>query len=348
MASGLRPTRRKLGVGYLLGVGVVFTAMIVFEAAVKSRWTPEELLSLSAGLLLAGGLVVIGVWLSRSSLEEARVLTVSEWAALGMAIPTTIILISVLGFSLAPSSGLLSTLIAGGGIVGALGGTVTALEAEHRNLNHLYHRNKVLQRVLRHNIRNGITVVQGYADLLEGALEGGKLDMIEQINQEAKTILELSEKARNLDSIEDSQSQETIDVAAIVEEVVEILQLNYSAVTVETSIPDHLHVRANHYLELAVWELLEYAIRKSDGTPVRIEVEESDTTITLTIREESSELPAGVVEALERGNETQLQHLEGMELWVAKWLIENMDGSIAFERLEPIGMEVHIVFPATD
>ncbi len=347
MVSAGPPTRRTLGIGYLLGVGVIFAGMVLFEFASGTGWTPEEILSLSAGLLLASGLIVIGVWLSRSSLEETRILTVSEWAALGMAIPTTIILVSVLGYTFELSSGLLSTLIAGGGIVGALGGTVTALESEHRDLDHLYHRNKVLQRVLRHNIRNGITVVQGYADLLEEALEGGKLDMIEQINQEARTILELSEKARNLDSIEDGQSSESVDVAEIIAEVVEILEMNYEAVSIETSIPDHLHVRANHYIELAVWELLEYAIRQSDGSPVTVGVNESEGESTLFIRENSSQLPEGVVEALERGNETQLQHLEGMELWVAKWLVENMDGSIEFDRLDPIGMEVRIVLPAT-
>lgn len=348
MVSTLRVTRRKLGVGYLLAVGIIFTGMILIEAALTSVWTPEKLFPLSAGLFLTSGLMIIGYWLSRSSLGEERILTVSEYGALGMAFPTTIILVSFMGFPLELSSGLLATLIAGGGIVGALGGTVTALEAEHRNLTHLYHRNKVLQRVLRHNIRNGINVVQGYADLLEDSLEGGQLDMIEQINQEAKTILELSEKARNLDSMEEGQFQDTIDVAEIVEEVVEVLQLNYPDASVETSIPERMPLQANNYLELAVWELLEHAIRKSEETPVQIAVGKNSDTMTITVREKSSELPKGVLEALERGNETQLQHLEGMELWVAKWLIENMDGWVEFDRLDPIGMEARIVFPASE
>ena len=332
MIRDLVPPKRDLGVIYLIGVGFVFTVVVFREAFGVSSPSLEQLLSLTAGFLLAVGLIAVGYWLLQSPLGDERVLVVAEWGALGMALPTTIVVVGMIFLPLGPTPGLLVTVIGAGGIVGSLVGSVKALEDEHRNLNHLYRRNKVLQRVLRHNIRNGMTVVQGYADLLEEDLDGAKVDMVKTINREAGSIVDLSEMARNLDSLESANYRRPMDVSAIIDELIDGLLRNYPEATLETAVPRDVYVLANNFIELALWETLEYAIRNADGQPIRIEVDDdAGGRVAIDIGHDGNPISTDALQALERGSETQLQHLDGMELWVAKWLIENVDGTIDFD-----------------
>jgi len=337
------PEKRDLGVIYLIGVGFVLTVMVFREAFGVSSPSLDQLLSLAAGFFLAVGLIAVGYWLMQSPLGDQRVLVVSEWGALGMAVPTVILVVGMIFLPLQPTAGLLVTVIGAGGIVGSLVGSVKALEDEHHNLNQLYRRNKVLQRVLRHNIRNGMTVVQGYADLLQDDLEGTRADMVETIDREAGSIVELSEMARNLDSLERANHRRPMEVTDVVDELIEGLLRNYPEANLDTSIPDNVYVLADNFIELAVWEILEYAIRNAERDPIEIDVsEQPEGTVELTVRDNGNPINSDALDALERGSETQLQHLDGMELWVAKWLIENVGGDIDFETGKDTGTTIRI------
>lgn len=343
MRLGWLPSKRDLGVIYLVGVGFIFTIIVFREAFGVGTPTLEELLTLAAGFFLAVGLIAVGYWLFQSPLGDDRVLIVSEWGALGMALPTSVIVLGVLAYPLAPTAGILVTVIGAGGIVGTLVGAVQALEDEHQSLNDLYRRNKVLQRVLRHNIRNGMTVVQGYADLLEEDLDGMRVSMVQNIRQEAGSIVDLSEMARNLDSLEQEQYRQPIEISGIIDELTEGILRNYPDADIETEKPDEVLVMADNFVELALWELLEYAVRNTEDSTVSVSVERPDSEmVAVTLASETFTLSEDAMAALERGSETQMQHLDGVELWVAKWLIENMEGELTFEQLAPRGTRMLI------
>ena len=348
MNMGWLPPKRDLGVVYLIGVGFIFTVIVFREAFGVSGPSLEALLTLTAGFFLAVGLIAVGYWLFQSPLGDDRVLVVSQWGALGMALPTAAVVLGVLVFPLGPTAGILVTVIGAGGIVGTLVGAVKALEEEHQSLNQLYRRNKVLQRVLRHNIRNGMTVVQGYADLLEEDMDGARVEMVQNIRQEAGSIVDLSEMARNIDSIERERYRQPMEVTAIVEELIEGIRRNYPHASIDTSMPEEVFVLADNFIELALWELLEYAVRNSESEPVAVDVERGDEDdVSIAVTAQQFTLSEGALAALERGSETQMQHLDGVELWVAKWLVENMDGDLQFDSLEPRGTEMRIQLPAT-
>ncbi len=341
------PAKRDLGVVYLVGVGFIFTVMVFREAFGVVDPSLEQLLSLLAGFFLSVGLIAVGYWLFQSPLADEQVLVVAQWGALGMAVPTVIIVTGLLALPIGQTAGLLVTVIGAGGIVGALVGSVKALEEEHQRLTELYRRNKVLQRVLRHNIRNGMTVVQGYADLLEDDLDGSRADMLQHIRQEAGSIVDLSEMARNLDSLDADQYRRPMVLDDVLDGLLEGLNRNYPDATVQATVPGSVHVVADTFIELALWELLEWAIRNSPSRPVTITVSEGGAeTVRTTIHAEEAVLSEDALAALDRGSETQMQHLDGLELWVAKWLIENMEGEIVFEADDESGTTMHIDLPA--
>ncbi|MFB6153155.1 MAG: ATP-binding protein [Halodesulfurarchaeum sp.] len=337
------PSKRELGVLYLSGVGLIFTGLAFRAFFVLDRPSLEQLLSLGAGFILALGLVSTAYWLLQSPLEDERVLNVAEWSTLGMGLPTLVIIFGVGIFPLSSQPGYLINLIGAGGVVGALVGTVQSLEHEHGDLNRLYHRNNVLQRVLRHNIRNGMTVVRGYADLLEEDLDGSRAQMVRSIRQEAESIVDLSEMARNLDSLEETNHRRPIEISSVLGELVAGIQRNYPEATIRMDVPDEAHVLGDNFLELALWELLEFAVKNERDSPIEIHLAPVDAdSLGIAISTPGTDISEKALRALERGSETDLEHLDGMELWVAKWLFENQAGTIEFERHDGGGTTIHV------
>ena len=111
---GLEPSRRELGVAYLVAVGLLFLGFGLYAVAVAVG--RPGLPGLGTALVLASGVVL----------------------------------------AVRPTAPELTVGLAAGGVVGSLYGAVAALEAEHSRVDALYRRNLVLQRVFRHNIRNGM------------------------------------------------------------------------------------------------------------------------------------------------------------------------------------------------
>lgn len=347
MTASLWPTKRDMGSVYLVVVGLLFVAIVVRQAFQTGISSLEDFLLLLFGFLFTLGLVGVGVWLFTGPLDDERVLLVSEWGALGIAIATGVIAFGILFvFPFDPTPGLFVTTIGAGGIVGTLIGSVQALEAEHGELNRLYGRNQVLQRVLRHNIRNGMTVVRGYAELLEEDLEGTRVDMIRTIRQEAGSIVDLSERAQNLQTAERQNHRHPMNLSTLVNELLDGLRRNYPTGRVDTDVPPDVYVKADNLLELALWEILEYSIRRDGDVPIHVTVTETDGTVTIAITDPGDSISEEALDALRRGSETQMEHLEGVELWVAKWLVENMDGTIEFDRRET-GTTTCITLPNT-
>ncbi|MFB6113679.1 MAG: sensor histidine kinase [Halodesulfurarchaeum sp.] len=335
MSPNRSVSKRKLGADYIIIVGFIFTGIVFWQAITAGFSTLGQFLLLVLGVLLTLGMIGVGLWLRRSPLEDERVLLVAQWGALGIAFGTGVIVVSAIAFfPFRATPGLFVTVIGTSGVVGTLLGSVKALEEEHENLKQLYGRNQVLQRVLRHNIRNGMTVVQGYASLLEDDLDGGRVDMVRTIRQEASSIVDLSEMARNLQTIEDRNSRHPMNISSIVEELLNGLRRNYPNARVDTSVPPDVYAVGDNFIELALWEVLEYSVRHDAAEPVEVIVTDVEGSVSIRITDPGGPIPEESMNALRRGAETQMEHLEGMELWVAKWLVENVDGDIEFERTE--------------
>lgn len=96
----------------------------------------------------------------------------------------------------------------------------------------------VINRVLRHNVRNEMNVVSGYAAMLSEELDGdeAKAKLIEDT---ADRLLEISESARLIDENRDlSPELEPIDLVPIVDRSLTQLETRYPDVSVTSSVPD--------------------------------------------------------------------------------------------------------------
>ena len=214
--------------------------------------------------------------------------------------------------------------------------TTTTLRKERERLDLL---KQILTRVLRHNIRNYANVIKGNTELLTDECDSNS-GAAERIIDCTDDILELSEKAREIETIVDSaRSRNRIDVARVVERAVECTSREFPGATIETDL-DTCRVLAHESLGLVVENLLENACEHTDGTPtVTVGTTVGDDTVSLEVVDDGPGISQEEVEVLESEGETDLSHGSGLGLWIVKLVVELSQGTVDFET-SPEGTRV--------
>jgi PAS domain S-box-containing protein len=187
----------------------------------------------------------------------------------------------------------------------------------------------VLNRVLRHNLRNDLSVVTGLAEEISERTGGRPAEMAERIETVALALADLSDKARTLeDATADPKEPVERDVAPIVRRVAADLR-NTSDGTVSVDVPDEATAVVTDRFEVALAELGANAVEHGDGS-VSFVVEAPDDAETVRVRVEDGGpgLPAGQRRVLRDGQETQLEHSSGLGLLLVNWIVTGAGGDL--------------------
>ena len=209
---------------------------------------------------------------------------------------------------------------------------------------------QILTRYVRHNLRNGLTVIDGYAQLLARA------ELSETHQQWAETIVDTSrrldrtsEKALTYSSLIDEDTPfSEYDVAEIVRQEVERLRKHTSGVAFAVDLPESCPIRAKSGIEQAICGLIENAVVHNNATSPAVSIKlEASTGITLIIEDNGAGIPESELAALRSGQETPLSHTQGIGLWLSKWVIEESGGDLRFEATES-GTRVTVELPPGD
>lgn len=186
----------------------------------------------------------------------------------------------------------------------------------------------VLNRVLRHNLRNNMSVIRGYTQLMTDQLDNQTLGEISL--QHVDRLIELSQKARELDQVIATDSEYTpTDIVALVRELTDELQQEHPHASLSVVAEDHLTAKILPSFERAITELLENAIKHSGDTPtVTVTIEPVPNAVTIQIADDGPGLAQHEVEVFNEGPETALTHGSGLGLWLANWIVTSHDGTI--------------------
>jgi PAS domain S-box-containing protein len=192
----------------------------------------------------------------------------------------------------------------------------------------------VLNRVLRHNLRNSMSVVLSRANILAESVEADGQPHLDSILGRAHDLVALSERARDIDQIMRSETEsgpEPYDLVALVTDVVDDLRAEYPDATIETSLPETQSVKAEAPLRQAVHEVGTNALKHSGAAPtVSFSVAPTDAAgvVRLTVSDDGPGLPREEQTVLERGYETQLAHSSGLGLWFVNWVVTGVGGRV--------------------
>ena len=204
----------------------------------------------------------------------------------------------------------------------------------------------VINRVLRHNVRNKLTVINGYAELLAAELDAEQAANAEQIVETADRLLDLTESARRIEANRDlSPELESVDLAPVLRESITQLETRYPDASVTTELPDTAVATTLPRIETALWELLENAAIHGGSQPsITIAMTETDDHLRITVSDDGPGLPEDERKVLADGNEEPLVHGQGLGLWLAYWIITTLDGEITVPKLTD-GTTIEIQLP---
>jgi len=205
----------------------------------------------------------------------------------------------------------------------------------------------VINRVLRHNLRNDVGVINGYAELLEDELEGQQELLANRVRTTSGRLLDLSETAQKLEANLDIPSErQTLDLRGMVDTVVGQQREAYPNASITLTAPDQALIESSPRLETALWELVDNAAKHAGETPeVTIEIERTDSHVVCLIQDDGPGIPELERSVLESGEETSLVHGRGLGLWLVYWIVTGLDGSVSVIDSHSGGSTVQLRLP---
>ena len=207
---------------------------------------------------------------------------------------------------------------------------------------------QVLSRVFRHNVRNDLNVIQGYADLLERRLDDERShECLETIRETTENIVEISEKLRVIEDASGEPTDDRVDLAAIVAEVV--TDLDPDEADIDVDVPESAWIRADDSVGYPVREVFENAIAHNHepGRRVVARIDKNGTTTCLEVHDNGPGIPADERAVLRAEEETPLSHASSIGLWLVKWMCELQGGTVQFDAGDD-GTTVRLRFTSAD
>lgn len=195
---------------------------------------------------------------------------------------------------------------------------------------HRQQRIEVLNRVLRHNLRNELTLGFGYLDHVEA--KTGPDESTRALRSVLDELVGIGEKARDLEYIiqVDATVEQWTELGDIVAEALEHAEYVDDGSSIEIGVPDDVRVRTNpEILRAVLAELIENAVEHADGGMATITFDSATNTIAVCDRGDG--IPEHELTVFERERETPLRHASGLGLWLVKLGVDRFGGDVEFE-----------------
>ncbi|KAB1185344.1 MULTISPECIES: sensor histidine kinase KdpD [Haloferax] len=223
----------------------------------------------------------------------------------------------------------------------AMAQTVETLDHSERLSEQL----KVYNRVFRHDVRTAANITMGYADHIADAPDSAE-QSIRIINQQMERLTRLTEQSRKIAGLHDEEltTDQALDLVEQIDESAQQIQREYpeTEINVETS-PEQIAV-SNRSLIIAVTQLLRNAVEHNTVPSPRTDVylDHTGERLTLCVEDNGPGIPDSEIDILDKGFETQLEHSDGTGLWLVKWVVDDLGGSLSFDTDDSLGSSVTI------
>jgi two-component system OmpR family sensor kinase len=210
------------------------------------------------------------------------------------------------------------------------------------------HELDVLHRVFRHNLRNDLTVLSGYAELLREEVDSESLAAAcDTIVDRSGTLERYTEQAARIRDLSGEEGRRTIDLATRLPDLVAEHDLVTQGVDVTIDVPETCAVQALPEIEDAIQELVTNAVEHADRPDIAIDVTIDPTAgpdhvVECRLTDNGPGIPETELAAIERDTSDQVVHLSGLGLCFVYWTVRRSGGTIEFESVDPAGTCVRI------
>ncbi|WP_267640118.1 histidine kinase N-terminal 7TM domain-containing protein [Haloarchaeobius amylolyticus] len=232
-----------------------------------------------------------------------------------------------------------------------LGQVVTMRDVTKRE--HDEQRLNVLNRVLRHNLRNEMQVVSGCAEELEGRLDDETdISLARTIHESAREVASLGDTAREIEDMLDSpENAPTVDLRPVLDQLLDRAGSSYPGAVFTLQWNPSSAIYCRRPIKPVLQHLLTAAA--STGAPANPQVQvfvhaDSEDHVSITVADDGPPISAAERAVLETGTETPLDHASGLDLWLVVWGTRAMGGSLDFESHRETGNAVTVHVPVVE
>ncbi|KAA9398208.1 PAS domain S-box protein [Haloarcula sp. CBA1130] len=213
----------------------------------------------------------------------------------------------------------------------------------------------VMSRILRHNIRNKLTVIRGNSRLLKEELASSDSSVdaarghIDRIENASKELDSLAERARSFDRvIERDLRSGTVHLRQVLTDVQEALTEQHPELTIEVASTEAEVSGDRMAIDLILEILLENALEYSDVSDPTVALTAEETPAgqaTVRVDTDKSDIPDIERRVLSSETEGPIAHSRGLGLWAVTWLVRRLGGSVTLDEDLDGGTRVELAFP---
>lgn len=340
-----RPSRLLAAYGVILAIAMP-TRYVVTGHPIGNPFTAgyELILLEIPAISLAYG----GRWLGRSRFDTTSRWRILDWTGWGTLAMTSLALGVILkelwsGTRISDLAFVILMSFATGAVIGALFGVKE--QRTRRYANRVETQNDALaflNRVLRHNVLNGMQVIRGYAQRLEEEVNREAREDIRHIHAQSERIVDLIGNVRELgQSLADEIEVHPVDAVDIVDREVQAARSTHPHASFSVDLPDELPVYADVGLSAVMENVLRNAVEHNDRRSPSVSIEATVDTETVTIRvgDDGPGIPddrkATVFQRGDHGN-------SGLGLYLVNTLVTRFGGAVFIEDNHPRGAVVVI------
>lgn len=192
----------------------------------------------------------------------------------------------------------------------------------------------VIQRVLRHNMRNDLNIIKGYSNVIKEKTDDDELnkyitniienlDNFEKISNQTKQVKKIIDKDYNKD-------KQDILINDVVSDVISDVISEYNNATVGINFQENIHVKSCCCLKYVFKQLIENGIKYNDSKEPTVMIQghkSKNGMIHITISDNGVGIPELEKKIITDDKKiNQLEHSSGLGLWVTKWVVQSNQG----------------------
>lgn len=319
------------------------------------------------GVLIAVTTLVLGVAFTmvgpiayRTDIESQHLLRIAGWNTLGV-IATSVVVWLIASFQTSSGGRLTAPLLSGGLIVGVsafahvLIGFNDVRRIRAQTVAKQRQKAAVVNRIVRHDLKHTAQLLIGYGNQVDSGEESSTstgTSLGEKIRTLGSELSKTHDQIKTIDAlIEQEEPRHPVDVYTAITRNESRWGEAYPDATFEVDLPQDFTVLAGKHLETALTELIENAFEHGGNSPtVAVRGTYLDGRAQVAILDTGDGFPDHEQALINTDQtESQLEHSSGLGLWLAKWIVEQYDGTLSLDsNPESTGSKVVIDLPATD
>ncbi|MDS0296437.1 sensor histidine kinase [Halogeometricum luteum] len=304
----------------------------------------------SVGLVAAGGLLY---WSRFTDRNAARI---AVWNLLGVVVLGGVMAAhaaaqGAFAGGVDASAFTVGNLLAIGAAAHVIIGVYDARRVRAEQLARQRRQTAVLNRVLRHNLRNEAQVLTGHADIVAGAAgdDGTLARSAAALQRSSAAVSSLADGAKAITQAQEREASEYVetDLSAVARAAVEDARERNPEATVRLDAETGLDatVLGSKGVRTALDELVKNSLEHG-GSAVEVSVYVSPDAVELRVSDDGPGIPTHERDVVTGDAEiTSLTHGSGLGLWVVEAVASSHGATLAFADREGGGAVVSLTFP---